>query len=82
MKSTIWWFIFIILVYALVFMYRLKKSREKIIEFQNSLKVGDKIIFSSGMFGAIKYFDGNFVGVEVSTNVVIKVDKYYIEKII
>jgi len=85
MKIVFMWITLItlvLIVYILLFIYRYKKNRKQITEFQVSLSEGDHIILSSGIYGIIKYFEGVFIGVEIAENVVIKVNKYQIDKVI
>lgn len=47
-------------------------EREKIL---SSLKINDKIITISGIYGKIKKIDGNIVKLEIAKDVIIEIDK-------
>lgn len=65
----------IILVFYF-FMIRPQVRRQKEIKnFRESLKKGDKIITTGGIYGKINNISDNVITVDIGNNVIIKVDK-------
>jgi preprotein translocase subunit YajC len=52
-----------------------KKQQKKVQEFVDGLKVNDKVITTSGIFGQIMKLDEQAVQLQVANNVQIKVSK-------
>jgi preprotein translocase subunit YajC len=52
-----------------------QKQKKKLEKQREGLKVGDKVIISSGIHGNIKEINEMFYMIEISENVKIKVDK-------
>lgn len=68
----------IMFVIIYFFMIRPQRKRQKEIEnFRNNLKVGDKVVTSSGVYGTIKDLNlgETYMFLEVSKGVVIKIDR-------
>jgi preprotein translocase subunit YajC len=66
----------LIIVVFYFFMIRPQMKRQKELKnFRESLKKGDKIITSGGIYGRIVEMQDTTVFIEVDTNVKIKVDK-------
>lgn len=58
------------------FMIRPQKNREKEIQKQrNSMRAGDKVVTSGGIFGKIKEIGDNSITIEIANNVNISVRK-------
>ncbi|MBQ1306116.1 MAG: preprotein translocase subunit YajC [Erysipelotrichales bacterium] len=57
-----------------------KKQRAKMMEFQDSLKPGDKIILNTGIYGTIEQIDDLTAQVRIAENTVIKVERYTITR--
>ncbi len=65
----------IILVFYF-FMIRPQVKRQKEIKnFRESLKKGDKIITTGGIYGKINNISDNVITVDIGNNIIIKVDK-------
>lgn len=54
---------------------KLKKQEEKREEYLNTLKVADRVVTISGIYGTIKGINRNIVMLEVAKNVEIEIDK-------
>lgn len=65
--------IFAVFYFFLILPQRRQQKKEQ--EFRNSLKKGDKVITSSGIYGEIVSIDGDTVLLEVDKNVKIRVEK-------
>jgi preprotein translocase subunit YajC len=53
----------------------MRRRQQKVQEFQGSLKVGDKVVTSGGIFGAITKVDEQVVTLQVANNVRIEVSR-------
>jgi len=65
--------IFAVFYFFLILPQRRQQKKEQ--EFRNSLKKGDKVITSSGIYGEIVSIDGDTVLLEVDKNVKIRIEK-------
>ncbi len=65
--------IFAVFYFFLILPQRRQQKKEQ--EFRNSLKKGDKVITSSGIYGEIVSIEGDTVLLEVDKNVKIRVEK-------
>jgi preprotein translocase subunit YajC len=66
----------LIIVVFYFFMIRPQMKRQKDLKnFRESLKKGDKVITTGGIYGRIVEMQDSIVFVEIDTNVKIKVDK-------
>jgi preprotein translocase subunit YajC len=71
----------LIIVVFYFFMIRPQMKRQKEMKnFRESLKKGDKIVTTGGIYGKIVDIDGQYIVIEIDTNVKIKVDKVAILK--
>jgi preprotein translocase subunit YajC len=71
----------LIIVVFYFFMIRPQVKRQKELKnFRESLKKGDKVITTGGIYGRIVEIDGSTMMIEIDTNVKIKVDKAAILK--
>lgn len=68
-------FILILGIFYFVMILPMRKRQQKVQEFQSSLKVGDKVITSGGIFGAITKVSDNSVQLQVANNVRIEVSR-------
>ena len=70
-------FMFVIIIAIMYFMMiRPQRKRQKEIDnFRNGLQVGQNVITSGGIYGKIKSVEDTAVNIEISHNVVIRVDK-------
>ena len=60
------------IVYFLILL-PMKKQRKKVQEFQTSLKVGDKIVTTGGIYGLITRVNDNSVQLQIANNVRIEI---------
>jgi preprotein translocase subunit YajC len=66
----------LIIVVFYFFMIRPQVKRQKDLRnFRDSLKKGDKIITTGGIYGKINNITDNIITVDVGNNVILKVDK-------
>lgn len=66
----------LIIVVFYFFMIRPQVKRQKELKnFRESLKKGDKIITTGGIYGKINDISGNVITIEVENKVLLKVDK-------
>lgn len=75
--------IMLVLMFAIIYFFMIKpqRKRQKEIEnFRNNLKVGDKVITASGVYGVIKDLNlgETYMSIEVAKGVVVKIDRNYI----
>ena len=68
------WAIVLLIMYVLVLLPT-KRQRKKIQEFQDSLKVGDKIITTSGIYGHLTRVSDRSVQVQIAEKVRIEVSR-------
>ncbi len=72
-------FIGLMVVVFWLFMIRPQQKRQKEIkQFRESLKVGDTVISSGGIYGKIKEMKEDYVMLEIAGNTVVKIDRGYI----
>ena len=62
-------FAMILAIFYFLIMLPMKRRQKKIQEFQESLKVGDKIVTTSGIYGEITRLKDRTVQVQVANNV-------------
>lgn len=71
----------LIIVVFYFFMIRPQNKRQKELRnFRDSLKKGDKILTTGGIYGRIAEIDGNTALIEIDNNVKIRIDKAAILK--
>jgi len=75
--------IMLVIMFAIIyfFMIRPQRKRQKEIEnFRNGLKVGDKVITQSGVYGTVKDLNlgETYMTIEVSKGVTVKIDRNYV----
>ena len=68
-------FVLILGIFYFVMILPMRRRQQKVQEFQNSLKVGDKVITSGGIFGAITKVNDQSVQLQVANNVRIEVSR-------
>ena len=81
--AWVWTVLLLIVIfagYALISFNRYKVSREKMLAFQESLKIGDEIILSSGIHGTVSAFLGEQAKIMVGQNQYLIVDRYAISQ--
>lgn len=69
-------FMLLIIVVFYFFMIRPQVKRQKeLVNFRNSLKKGDKVITTGGIYGKISEVEDNHIILEIAESIKIKVDK-------
>lgn len=69
-------FLLLIIVVFYFFMIRPQMKRQKeLVNYRNSLKKGDKVVTTGGIYGRIQEVNEQTIMLEVDNNVQIKVDK-------
>lgn len=76
--TTLIFFAVMILVFWLLIIRPQQKQRKKQEQFLQSLKVGDKVVTSSGVIGKIVSMSGNIVTLEIAKDVRARVLKPYV----
>jgi preprotein translocase subunit YajC len=78
MWTTLIFFAVMILVFYLLIIRPQQKQRKKQEHFLQALKVGDKVVTSSGVIGRIVSISGNIVTLEIAKDVRARVLKPYV----
>jgi preprotein translocase subunit YajC len=68
----------LILVFVVFYFFMIRpqmKKQKELTNYRNSLKRGDKVITTGGIYGRINEIKDNYVMIEVSGDVKLKVDK-------
>ena len=68
-------FVLILGIFYFVMILPMRKRQQKVTDFQGALKVGDKVITSGGIFGAITRVSEQSVQLQVANNVRIEVSR-------
>jgi preprotein translocase subunit YajC len=68
-------FVLILGIFYFVMILPMRKRQQKVQEFQNGLKVGDKVITSGGIFGSITRVSDQSIQLQVANNVRIEVSR-------
>jgi preprotein translocase subunit YajC len=69
-------FIFIILLFAVAYMFFIRPQRQKrqrAMQVHKEISVGDKVMLSSGIFGTVEGFVGDHARIEIAPGMVIEV---------
>ena len=74
MQSLIFLLLIIVVFYFFMIRPQMKKQKEAT-NFRNSLKKGDKVTTTGGIYGKITDVKDRTVTVEIADNVIVKVDK-------
>ena len=75
--------IFMLLIFVVFYFFMIRpqvKKQKELKNFRESLKKGDKIVTTGGIYGKIAEINGNVVTVEIEDKVKMKVDKSAIIK--
>lgn len=54
---------------------KFKAQQDKVLEFQNGLKVSDNVLTMAGIYGVVSKIEKNIVSLKIAPNVEIKIDK-------
>ena len=68
-------FALVLAIFYFVILLPMKKRQKKVQEFQASLKVGDKVVTTSGIHGEITRFTDNVVQLQIADRVRINVSR-------
>jgi preprotein translocase subunit YajC len=68
-------FILILGIFYFVMILPMRKRQQKVQQFQSSLKVGDKVITSGGIFGAITRVSDQSIQLQIANNVRVEVSR-------
>jgi preprotein translocase subunit YajC len=68
-------FVLIFAIFYFIILLPGKKKQQKVQEFLDSLKVNDKVITTSGIFGQVTKLDDQSVQLQIADNVRIKVSR-------
>lgn len=74
----IWMIGIIVLMWILLMRPQRKKEKEEQ-KFRNSLKKGDRVVFSGGIYGKVHNVNEHTVEVEVANGVIMEVEKSMIQ---
>ncbi len=79
MQSLIFLVLIIVVFYFFMIRPQVKKQKE-MTNYRNSLKKGDKVVTSGGIYGKINDVKETSVILEIAENIIVKVDKSAIVK--
>jgi preprotein translocase subunit YajC len=68
-------YILILGIFYFLILVPMRRRQKKVQEFQSSLKVGDKVITTSGIYGLITRVNDNSVQVQVADKVKIEISR-------
>ncbi len=68
-------FALVLAIFYFVILLPMKKKQKKVQEFLDSLKVGDKIVTTGGLFGSIAKLSDEVVQLQVAPNVRVDISK-------
>ena len=68
-------FVLILAIFYFIILMPMKRRQKKVQEFQGGLKVGDKVVTTSGIYGAVTKLEDKAVQIEVADRVRIKVSR-------
>lgn len=78
--NSMWIWMIVILVLMWILMMRPQRKKEKEEQkFRNSLKKGDRVVFSGGIYGKVHNVKEHTVEVEVANGVIMEVEKSMIQ---
>jgi preprotein translocase subunit YajC len=66
-------FALMILIFYLLVLMPMRRRQKKVTDFQSSLKVGDRIVTTSGIYGLVTKLDEKTVQVQIADKVRIEV---------
>ena len=70
--------IFLVLIIVVFYFFMIRpqmKKQKEITKFRASLKKGDKIVTTGGIYGKVADINENIIKVEIAPNITVKVDK-------
>ena len=76
-----WGFLLLLLIFFVAFSTRSgRRQRESIAQMQSSLQIGDEVVTTSGIFGAVAQLADTRLGLEIAPGVVIEVARQAIAR--
>ena len=66
-------FAMMLLIFYLLVLMPMRKRQKKVAEFQSSLKVGDKVITTGGLYGEVTKIDDQAVQIQIAERVRVSV---------
>ena len=71
-------FALVLAIFYFIILLPMKKKQKKVQEFLSALKVGDRVITSGGIYGAITKISDNTLHLQIAQNVRIEVARHAI----
>ena len=68
-------FFLILGIFYFVILLPMRRRQRKVAEFQNALKVGDRVVTTSGIYGSITKVNDTTVQLQIANNVRIEIAK-------
>ncbi len=68
-------FALVLAIFYFIILLPMKRKQQKVTQFLEALKVGDKVITTGGMFGQITRISGDVVQLQIANNVRVDVAK-------
>src|SRR5262252_11059449 len=68
-------FVLVLAIFYFIILLPMRKKQQKVQEFLESLKVGDKIITTGGIYGQVTRLSGDTVQLQIADKVRIEVSK-------
>ena len=68
-------FALVLAIFYFVILLPMKKKQKKVQEFLDALKVGDKVVTTGGIFGAVTRVDGQTVQLQIAEKVRVELAK-------
>lgn len=75
------WLILIFVIMWLLMVRPQQKQAKKEKEFRDSLKKGDRVSFSGGIFGKVQQVDEHTIDIEIANGVVVTVEKSVVQPV-
>ena len=75
-------FALILVIFYFLILLPMKRRQKKIQEFQDSLKVGDRVVTTGGIYGTVQGVEGDAVHLRIAENVKVKVARSAVSGII
>lgn len=83
MNDKVLWIIILLAMYPIVISFitpilnkkKLKKQEELRDEYLSTIKINDKVVTISGIYGVVKYIHNNIVKLEIAKDIQIEIDK-------
>ncbi len=76
----IWMILLVVLMWLLMIRPQQKKAKEEQ-KFRESLKKGDRVVFSGGIYGKVNQVNDTTIEVEVSNGVLLTVEKNMVQPV-